>query len=82
MRVSLLCFHPLSSQVIMRQKWQRKQLMMKEMTAVTAVMGMMMKMDQSQRFGLCPATRWHVSDHTEDKGQTDSDPLLEDFFTA
>lgn len=54
----------------MKQKWQRKLLMMKTTTASAAVEMMMMKREPSQRFDLCPATRQHVSDHTEDEDFT------------
>lgn len=54
----------------MKQKWQRKLLMMKMTTASAAVEMMMMKREPSQRFDLCPATRQHVSDHTEDEDFT------------
>lgn len=54
----------------MKQKWQRKLLMMKMTTASAVVEMMMMKREPSQRFDLCPATRQHVSDHTEDEDFT------------
>lgn len=54
----------------MKQKWQRKLLMTKTTTASAAVEMMMMKREPSQRFDLCPATRQHVSDHTEDEDFT------------
>lgn len=53
----------------MKQIWQRKLLMTKTTTASAAV-EMMMKREPSQRFDLCPATRQHVSDHTEDEDFT------------
>lgn len=54
----------------MKQKWQRKLLMTKMTTASAALEMMMMKREPSQRFDLCPATRQHVSDHTEDEDFT------------
>lgn len=54
----------------MKQKWQRKLLMTKTTTASAAVEMMMMKREPSQRFDLCPVTRQHVSDHTEDEDFT------------
>lgn len=54
----------------MKQKWQRKLLMMKMTTASAVVEMMMMKREPSQRFDLCPVTRQHVSDHTEDEDFT------------